>query len=471
MKKLVGDRAFYRLVLTLALPLLAQNAISTFVSLLDNLMVGQIGTEQMSGVSIVNQLLFVYNLCLFGGVSGAGIFGAQFRGREDWAGVRHTLRFNLLLVVAVTLAAGAVLYAWQDALIGAFLHSVGGDGDLNATLGYGRDYLGVMFWGLLPFAVTNAYTGTLRVAGDTRLPMKASALALLLNLGLNWLLIFGKCGFPVLGVRGAAIATVISRWAEAALIVGFTHGRPERYPFAAGLFRSFAIPRALVRDIVVKGLPLMGNELFWSLGQTLLIQCYSLRGLTAVAALNINSVVLNLFNIVLFTMGNCVGIILGNELGAGKNELARADCPKLMALSCSACAAAGALLFAVAPWVPHLYNTTDAVMAAATQLMRVCACLLPVHALTNASYFTLRCGGRTYITVLFDSVFTCVFYVPAAWCLVHLTALPLLPVYALVSCLDLGKAAIGLALVRRGVWVRSLIGKEQGAPLGSAADE
>ena len=93
MKKFIGNRDFYKLVAALALPLLLQNAVSTFVNLLDNLMVGRIGTESMSGVSIVNQLLFVYNLCLFGGTGGAGIFGAQFFGRGDYNGVRHTLRY------------------------------------------------------------------------------------------------------------------------------------------------------------------------------------------------------------------------------------------------------------------------------------------------------------------------------------------------------------------------------------------
>ncbi len=457
MKKWIGDRAFYRMVLSLALPLLLQNAVTTFVNLLDNLMVGQIGTEQMSGVSIVNQLIFIYNLCLFGGTGGAGIFAAQFRGREDWEGVRGCLRFNLIVVSAFALLAVSILGFGRNALIGAFLHNAEGGGDLEATLRFGREYLQILLWGLPPFGLTCAYAGVLRVTGDTKLPMRASIAALTVNLVFNWLLIFGKCGFPVLGVRGAAIATVLSRYVEVGIILIVTHRGQEKYPFAVGLLRHFRIPAALTKRILIKGMPLMANELFWSLGQTVQFQCYSYRGLTAVAALNINSVVQNLFNTVFFTLGNCVGIILGNLLGAGEFDRARAASPKLMFLGFASCCVTGGLLAAAAPWIPHFYNTTDAVMATATQLMWVGACMMPIHSLVHSTYFTLRCGGRTYITVLFDSVFSWVFYVPASWLLVHFTALPLVTVFALVNLLEFVKVTLGLTLVHKGVWVRNII--------------
>ena len=169
MKKFIGNKDFYKLVAALALPLLLQNAVSTFVNLLDNLMVGRIGTESMSGVSIVNQLLFVYNLCLFGGTGGAGIFGAQFFGRGDYNGVRHTLRFNILLCAGFTVIATVLLALIPDTLIGAFLHEAGTGGDLALTLSEGKDYLRIMLFGLPAFCLTTAYVSILRVTGDNRL--------------------------------------------------------------------------------------------------------------------------------------------------------------------------------------------------------------------------------------------------------------------------------------------------------------
>ena len=461
MKRYIGNREFYKLIAALALPLLLQNAISTFVSLLDNLMVGRIGTESMSGVSIVNQLLFVYNLCLFGGVGGAGIFGAQFYGRGNAKGVRYTLRFNILLCLGFTALAIGVLSLLPDTLIGAFLHESGTDGDLALTLSEGKIYLSVMLWGLPAFAMTSAYVSILRVTGDNRLPMRASIAAIFVNLVFNYFLIYGKCGFPMLGVRGAAIATVLSRYVEFALIAAGTHGRKQPKEFIRGLYNGFSIPAKLAGKIARKGLPLLVNEMFWSLGMTMLTQCYSYRGLSAIAALNINSTMLNLFNTVIFTMGNTVGIVIGNLLGAEDFDRARDYCPKLAALSCTASAAVGAVMFLIAPLAPRLYNTSEEIMALAASLMRVAACFLPVHAITNASYWTIRAGGRTYITMLSDSAFTWVISVPIAWVLIHVTALPLVETYICVNLAELIKMTIGIILIRRGIWVRNIISDEE----------
>ena len=461
MKRFIGNKDFYRLIAALALPLLLQNAVSTFVNLLDNLMVGRIGTESMSGVSIVNQLLFVYNLCLFGGTGGAGIFGAQFFGRGDQNGIRHTLRFNILLCAGFTVLAVALLSLIPDTLIGAFLHETESGGDLALTLAEGKAYLRVMLFGLPAFCLTTAYVSILRVTGDNRLPMKASIAAIFVNLVFNYLLIYGKLGFPVLGVRGAAIATVMSRYVELGLILLGTHGRKNAPEFIRTLYRGFSIPGQLAGQIVRKGMPLLVNEMFWSLGMTMLTQCYSYRGLDAVAALNINSTVLNLFNTVIFTMGNTVGIVIGNLLGAEEYDRARDYCPKLAALSCTASAAVGAVMFLIAPYAPRLYNTTPEIMALAASLMRICACMLPVHAVVNAAYWTIRAGGRTYITMLSDSVFTWVVSVPLAWTFIHLTALPLVEAYLFVNLAEFIKMAIGIILLRRGIWVRNIVTGEE----------
>ena len=457
MKKLIGTREFYKMVAALALPLLLQNAVSTFVNLLDNLMVGRLGTEAMSGVSIVNQLLFVYNLCLFGGTGGAGIFGAQFHGRGEHEGVRHTLRFNLLLTVGFTVLALGLLLAVPDRLISAFLHDEANAPALALTLDEGRRYLRIMLLGLPAFALTTAYVSILRVTGDNDLPMRASVTAIFVNLVFNWLLIYGKLGFPALGVRGAAAATVLSRYVELGLILRGTHGKAEPPELVRGLYKSFRIPGALARDIIRTGMPLLVNEAFWSLGMTVLTQCYSYRGLDAVAAMNISNTVSNLFHTVLFTMGNVVGIVIGNQLGAERFDRARAYCPQLIAVSAAACLVMGAGLIAVAGWAPSLYNTTPAIRALAAGLMRITGALMPMGAVVNCAYWTLRAGGRTYITMAFDSLFSWVVCVPLAWLLIHKTALGLLSVFALVESSSVIKLAVGLVLLHNGVWVRNIV--------------
>lgn len=463
MRKLIGKKEFYRTVLALGVPLLLQNAISTFVNLLDNLMVGRIGTEAMSGVSIVNQILFVYNLCLFGGTGGAGIFGAQFFGRGDHKGVRSTFRFNFMLCTGFTALAMAVLSIFPEPLIGAFLHETESTADLGRTLSDGLVYMRIMLVGLPAFAVTNAYVSILRVTGDNRLPMRASVTAIFVNLVFNYLLIYGKLGFPAMGVRGAAAATVLSRYVELALILLGTHGKKTPPEFLRGAFESMRIPSALTKDIMIRGLPLLVNEMFWSLGTTMLTQCYSYRGLDAIAALNISNTIGHLFMTVMFALGNVVGIVIGNLLGAEEYDKAREYCPQLLFLGFASCGIMGLVLFITAPLTPRLYNTSGEIMALASGLMRITAVFMPVMALTNCSYWTLRAGGRTYITMAFDSVFTWVAAVPIAWSLIHFTDWGLLRVNFTVNAAELIKLTIGLILLGKGVWVNNIVAGKSAA--------
>ena len=248
MNRYIGDRTFYGKVFSVLLPILIQNFITNFVSLLDNIMVGQVGTEPMSGVAIVNQLIFVYNLCALGGLSGAGILTAQYYGKGDQEGIRHTLRIKLLLSAVIFLLFGGLLVTFGENMIRLFLHE-GSEGlDLAATLAYGKEYLQVMLLQLLPFIITMMYASTLRETGETLVPMKAGLTAVFVNLVFNYILIFGKFGAPALGVVGAAIATVIARFVEMILVVSWTHRHKERNGFIVGAYRSLKVPRSVLRQ-------------------------------------------------------------------------------------------------------------------------------------------------------------------------------------------------------------------------------
>ena len=455
---LIGDRAFYRRVLAVMTPVLIQNVITNFVSLLDNLMVGQVGTEPMSGVAIVNQLLFVYNLCLFGGMAGPGIFSAQYYGRGDADGVRHTFRAKLWVGLGAWAAFSAVLLLRGEALIGLFLHEGGEALDLQKTMDSGLGYLRVMMLQMPLFALQQVYASTLRETGETVLPMKAGIIAVLVNLVFNYILIFGKLGAPALGVTGAAVATLISRVSELGIILIWTRRHRSRFGFLEGAWRSLRVPAGLWRQIAVTGAPLLLNELLWSAGMTALNQSYSLRGLEVVSAMNISSTASNLFFCAFFSMGTTVSIMIGQLLGAGELERAVDEDRKLIAFSVALCAAVGVVMVFVAPLLPELYNTSDAVKALAVRLLWVSAAMMPVNGFTNACYFTLRCGGKTLITFLFDSAFVWVVCMPVAFVLSRYTALPILPMVIYVNALDLIKCAVGFFLVRSRKWVNNLVG-------------
>jgi len=460
LRKYIGDRAFYRHVIAVALPIIIQNGIANFVSLLDNIMIGQVGTVQMNGVSIVNQLFFVFNLCIFGATSGAGIFTAQFHGSKDHDGIRHTFRFKLLVGLLITAVAIGVFLFFGKSLIRLYLQGEGAPEDAASTLLHGWDYLMIMLWGLPAFAISNAYAGTLRESGETVVPMVASSTAVFVNLFFNWVLIFGHLGLEAMGVRGAAMATVISRFVEVLIVAGWTHCNPKRNPFIRGAYRSLAIPGPLLKQIVVKGMPLLLNEALWSTAMAVMSQCYSTRGLDVVAAQNINSAIYNLSSVVYIAMGNAVGIIIGQMLGAGKStEEVRDTDRKLIVTSILSCLIFGVLMVSVSGIFPKIYNTTDTVRSLATSLICISALFLPFNAYTHAAYFTLRSGGQTWITFLFDSCFVWSLCVPLAFCLSRFTGISILPMYFLCHCLDLVKCFLGAAMIRQGKWIQNLTGK------------
>ena len=456
-KRYIGDRAFYRRVLAIAIPIVIQNGITNFVSLLDNIMVGQVGTSSMSGVSIANQLLLVFNLCIFGASSSAGIFSAQFFGKEDQEGVRYTFRFKYLVCIVLSLLGMSIFRLFGENLLSLYLQGEGDPLTAASTLEHGRQYMNIMLVGFIPFAMTNVYSSTLRESGRTTVPMIAGIAAVLVNLICNAILIFGLLGAPAMGVRGAALATVISRFVELAIVAAWTHLHSKEVPFIRGVYRSLYIPGQLFLRIARKGIPLIFNEFFWSTGVAMLSQCYSTCGLDVVPALNISNTIQNLANVTGIALANAIGILMGQMLGAGKDAHAVRDTNrKLLALSVMCGAVFGGLLLAISGVFPLLFNTGSEVRALASRLIRVTGLLMPLMAYSLATYFTLRSGGQALVTFLFDSCFMWVCSVALAYCLSRFTDLPIVPLYAICQGTELIKVVIGTWLVKKDFWIKNL---------------
>ena len=456
-EKFIGDKKFYRRVLAIAVPIMIQTGITNFVSLLDNIMVGRIGTEQMSGVAIVNQLLFVFYLCVFGGFAGAGIFTAQYYGAGDDEGIRHTFRYKILMGVVLCGSAVSVFLLFGENLIGHYLNGSDDGGNLTATLGYALDYLRIILIGLPAFTAVQVYANTLRECGETVVPMRAGLIAVAVNLSFNYVLIYGKFGFPALGVRGAAIATVLSRFAEMAVVVIWTHTHKDRCGYIKGAYKTLRVPAALVKKYFITGSPLLVNEALWAAGMAMLTQCYSLRGLNVVAGQNIASTVSNVFNVVFFALGDSIAIIIGQHLGAGNFKRARDEDNKIIVFAIFVATLVGITIFATSGLFPKIYNTTPEARQIATRFLMVQALFTPQIALLHTTYFTIRSGGKTIVTFLFDSVFMWVVSVPVAFVLSRYTSLYVIYIFAAVQMGDWIKCAIGAALVKKGVWLNNIV--------------
>lgn len=456
-KKYIGDRAFYSYVLGIAVPMILQNLITNFVSMLDNIMVGQVGTAQMSGVSIVNQFIFVFNITMFGAVSGAGIFGTQYFGKGDHEGQKYTVRFRILLSIIVVLIGTVVFLFFGDTLISLFLSKDDSPQMIADTLRYGMDYLDIMIFSLLPFAIGQAYASVVRECGETKIPMFSSLAAIGINMILDYGLIFGKFGMPKMGVRGAAIATVVAKCIEALVVIVWAHTHHDRNKYIVGLYKGFYIPGDLSLKILIKGCPLLVNEFLWSLGMSVIAQCYSVRGIDVVAARNIAGTINNLFNVVYVQLGGALGIIIGTRLGMGKLEEAVDEDRKLTFFNVAASCVAAILMIPFAKIFPLIYNTEDSIRELASFFIIAQIVATPFWAYTNACYFTLRCGGKTGITFLYDFVFSWFVQIPLAYILANYSGMGIRALFFVVTMSEGLKTIVGYVLVRSRIWVNNIV--------------
>ena len=455
-KELFFDRHFYKKVLLVAIPIMIQNGITNVVNMADNMMVGQVGTSEMSGVAIANQLILIMYLCLFGGVSGAGIFTAQFFGKDDRDGIKYTLRYKIYICLIIAAICTAVFTLGNEPLINLYLRDTDAE-SIPAAFAAGSEYLKIMVWGFLPFAMMQAYASTMRETGNTLPPMAAGVVAVVMNLVLNYILIFGHFGAPKLGVAGAAIATVISRYAECIIIIVWAHLSKKTKPLLKGVYRSFKIPVSLVKTITVKGMPLVLNETLYAAAFAVLLSIYSARGIEAIAAYNINITVSNVFNVVYMALGIAVSIVIGQMLGAGEIDEAKHRLPQLMIFSIAVSSCVAVIMLIFAPLIPAFYNTTDSVKEMAANLMRINAMYMPFYTYIHASYFIIRAGGKTVLTFFFDCGMLWCAYVPVAALLINFTNLPLVWVFLLVQSIEIPRSFIGGIRLKKGVWANNIV--------------
>lgn len=457
MKKFIGNKSFYKMLFAIVMPIVLQQFITQFVGLLDNLMVGQVGTSEMTGVSLANQLLFVFNLGVFGSLSGVSIFATQYYGAKNKDGYQESFRFKWIITCIIFLITTSIFLLFSEQLLSIFINSQEGE-DANPALVllHGKQYLWIMLVGNLAFVIKEIYASSLREMKETFVPMISGVIAILVNLVFNYLLIFGKFGFPTLGIEGAAIATVISRFVEMFVIIIYVQIKKEKFNYFKGIFKG-KVHFSFVKKVMPKTLLLLTNEVLWALGLTLILSCYGIRGLDFVASFNICNTINNVFITVGTSLGNATAIILGNKIGKNDIEGAKSDSYKILFFALVVSLVFTGVMIITSKALPNLYNTTDSIKQVATNLIVIAAILLPLHSFNTCCYFTLRSGGRILITILFDSVFVLLIRLPLAFILAKYTSLNIYLVFTFVTGIDIIKVFVGYILVDKGIWLKSLV--------------
>lgn len=447
-KNLIGDRKFYKKAIAIAVPFMIQQTLTNLVSLLDNVMVGQISQSAVSAVAIANQLLFITTICFTGGLAGPGIFLSQSFGANDEEGIRKTFRIKAIFAFFIAIISILVFSFFGEALLGLFLQN-------PESITLAKQYLTIMMVGIIPLGISQLYATSFREIGMTKVPLVSGILAIITNVILNSLLIFGMMGFPALGVAGAAIATVIARFVEMFVLIAIAHGK--KHVFAYKVYRNFIIGKKFFAVVLKKGLPLLANELLWSIGMTTLVFAYSTRGEASVAAINITTTTSNIVYTVFGALAASIGVMVGTELGAGKIENARKNAYQLITFAVFTSLCLGTLLVGASSFIPQMYKVSEETKIIARNLLILNGIFMSIYSFNAGCFYTLRAGGATIMTFVFDSMFTWLVPVPLALCLAYFTKIDVLLLYSFVQLADLIKSTIGFSIVRKGKWAKKLV--------------
>ncbi len=459
-KKLIGNKQFYKNLLLISIPIILSQLISQFVNMLDSLMVGQLSTEEFTGVSIANQFLFIFNLGIFGAISGPSIFATQYHGAKDLDGVKETIRYKWLISTIILIIGLLIFILFDDLLFKMFINSEEySELDPLKVLEHGKAYLFIMLFGLPFFALNEIYGSNLREAKQTLIPMIANIAAVVINLILNYGLILGNLGLPKLGVEGAAIATVVSR-IIAFLIVFIYSCIIKRFHFSNCIFKRLFPKKSSFKQILSKTYLLLLNEILWSLGMTLINYSFSLKGLEVVAAINIVSIFTNLFGLFGISVGNGIAILIGQQLGASKFVEAKEDSVKYLAFSVFISFIVAILMFLLRNTVPNLYEMETNVIELSINLIAISAVIVPIRVYSITCYFIIRSGGKVFITFLLDSVFTVVIRFGITFLIAKFTNLNIYGVYLISELLEIIKIIVGTILVKKGIWIQNMTKKE-----------
>ena len=458
MKKYFGDKSFYKKVILIALPIMLQQGITQFVSLLDNVMIGNFSDTAMAGVSVVNQIIFVFNFVIIGALAAVGIYIAQYFGANDQHNQMLCFRLKFWVGLIILLLMILIILVFGDYLINAFLTNPSSQEEKLAIETSAKDYLFIISFTFLPYTISQIYSSTLREVGETVKPMIAGAIAVVVNGLFNMWFIYGGLGVPAMGASGAAIATLIARIVEMLFLIFFTHKHHKKFNFVEGVFKSVYVPKRIIKNVLIKGTPLIFNELLWSLGTTLLLRIYSNRGTDILKAFSISSTTTNLFYIIFGAMASAISIMVGQSLGAGNLEEAVDNDRKLIMFSVIVCFIFGIILACIAPIIPMLYkDISQNVGKLATSLMFVIAGCMIIFSFNTSCFYTLRAGGVTFVTFLFDSLFVWVVSLPLALVLVKLTDASIVLVYFIVQITEIIKSVIGYLLIKSKIWVKNLV--------------
>ncbi len=446
-KKFIGSKEFYLTVLSIAIPVMAQQFVSSFVNLIDNLMIGSLGTVALSGVTVANKIYTIFNSTLFGFCGAAGIFVAQYYGAKDIKKCQNVLNINLTFNIIIALLFVVVLTLIPEPFVHLFSN------DMN-VINEGLKYLRFAVLSYLPFSISFAIMVALRAIGINKVQLIIGIIGVLTNTSLNYILIFGHFGFPSLGVAGAAIATAIARVIE--MVIYLYLLIKHRYAFHLSIKELFHLDKSLVKHMITKALPLTANEILYSLGLSMVFIAYVRCAEPLIAAVSVVDTIMQMAYIIFSGLASAVSILIGKHLGANEIELAKVNSRYLIVFGMFVGLCIGILFMGISPFIANLYNVETIIKETIVGLIRIRCFMLPIYVFNVTIFFILRAGGDTLSTLIMDSGFLWGLNVTIATLLSIFVPIPLVMLSLIVESTDYIKMIVSYYFFKKEKWAKNI---------------
>lgn len=445
---LFNDRHFFSQMFRLALPITAQNFVSSALNLVDNIMIGSLGETAIAGVGLANQYFFLLNLLLFGIVSGSSIFTAQFWGNKDIKSIRKVLGICMIAggTGAFFFFIGGLLFPSE--ILGIFSSD-------PAVISLGTGYLRIVIFSYIITSVTFSYSFILRSTGNVKIPLLISVIALGTNTVLNYLLINGYLGFPRMGVAGAAVATLIARIAELSILLWIVYSKQN--VVAASAKEMTDLTASFVKQFFRVTIPVMVNESMWGLGVTLYTIVYARMGTEVIASTNISSTFEKIMWVIFFGFGNACAIMIGNKIGSGDSKQVFTYAKRFAIIGPAIAILIGIAVILISSWILTPYKVSPVVLDYAQKNLIVFCLFLWIKVFNYTNVVgILRSGGDTTFCMLLDTGGVWLVGVPLAFLGGLVLHLPIFYVYALVQLEEVLKMIIGIPRLASKKWINNL---------------
>lgn len=447
LKSFFGNRAFYQEVMTISLPIMAQQFVTSFVNLIDNIMVGGLGQEALTAVTVANRFYLLAASVLWGISGAAGIFIAQNYGAKKYERCQKFLNINLSSGILVMFAFTFILFIAPEWTLRLFAQN-------DDIVRLGCEYVQFGKFSYIPYSISIACVMAMQAIGQNKIQLKVGLITVLTNTFLNYVFIYGNFGAPQMGVAGAALATMIARLLEMFIYI-FLLIR-KQYFYRLDIKGLVKLDFSLAKSMLSKAIPLTANEVLFSLGTSLVFKSYMRIDELLVAAISIVDTVMNIAYIVFTGLSASIAIFIGGKLGAGRLEEARADAKKLIVFGMLIAMTLGGCLFFLAPYIHHLYELTEEAAGALLVMIRIKSVLISALAVNVCTFFVLRAGGDAVSTLIMDSGFLYAGPVLLSTLLSVFSPISLVHLFILTEALEIFKVCLSLLLLKRGRWVKNL---------------